>query len=522
MGHQSQYPRLRLDEYLDDRREPAPRTLAEAILPANDVASFQRRSTAISSFIAGLPPHYAHRVTFNHPDTLNQAINEAFKAAKLFGVENFAHAPYAQPPYSYAPQARPPAPYDVNRRWTEWREPRDEPDYELPRTAYTAHNSSPPERVAQTPDSTPTVGCQYDLPPHDYLGNAPDANSTGIETALVGEPEFDSTEDVTRPGNVQQKQQGYNNNLPLCLTTEEITFLRSLDQAEPSNNEDSTRNTKIQPPIAKKRVSWFLPPPTDLLELPQSTMVFAEPDESGITIGNVSNEHSTNKYTSSKPPIATVSHPSALTAKTPTDGSREGETNKTRANWQGAIKGIKHSDSTSPVHRQYSASTSPANRRHLNNTAMGHHSTYPRLRTDPHLDDRRIPGPSSVAEAILPARDQATFGSRRCVQGKALFNHNTNELLCGPCAWLESEEDLGQFYWGPQHFLMTENRAWHATRCSRCRNQVLIDKGNENCTGCLRAYLAVDREHRPAYPRLRAAPPRFEARTTDTGTQTEE
>ncbi|KZC14308.1 Dynein light chain 1, axonemal [Dufourea novaeangliae] len=77
--------------------------------------------------------------------------------------------------------------------------------------------------------------------------------------------------------------------LELCRR-ERAVAERELELTEPSNNEDSTRNTKIQPPIAKKRVSWFLPPPTDLLEVPQSTMVFAEPDESGITIENVSNE----------------------------------------------------------------------------------------------------------------------------------------------------------------------------------------------------------------------------------------
>ncbi|KZC12510.1 hypothetical protein WN55_04267 [Dufourea novaeangliae] len=326
-----------------------------------------------------------------------------------------------------------------------------------------------------------------------------------------------STEDVTQPGNVQQNQES-NNNLPPRFTTEEITFLRSLDQAEPSNNEDSTRNTKIQPPIAKKRVSWFFPPPTDLLEVPQSTMVFAEPDESGITIENVSNEQSTTvhsvkenreRYTSSEPPIATVSHPSALTTKTPTDGSREGETNKAGANWQGAIKGIK-------TPRQYTIKTA----RHF--TIMGHNATYPRLRMDPHFDDRRTPGPTSLAEAILPARDQAGFQRRRCIQGRALINPDTNEILCGSCARLEEEEDLQQFHWGPQHYLIMEDRAWHATRCTRCRSQVLTDRGNENCTGCLRAYLAVPRAHRPAYPRLRAAPPRFEIQTTDTGTQTGE
>ncbi|KZC13055.1 hypothetical protein WN55_05460 [Dufourea novaeangliae] len=428
----------------------------------------------------------------------------------------------------------------------------------LPRPNY----EEPPSLILEETEDSIHPDDIDDLPSHDYLGNAPDANSTGTETAHVGEPEFDSTEDVTRTGNVQQKQQGYNNNLPPCLTTEEITFLRSLDQAEPSNNEDSTRNTKIQPPIAKKRVSWFLPPPTDLLEVPQSTMVFAEPDESGITIGNVSNEQRNTialenieseakmlaapegvqniitygvqgatattgtigvaviaaigifcykKYrkrgttrgheeSDSKPPIATVPHPSALTTKTPTNGSKEGETNKTGANWPGTFKAVKHFVST-PRHLVSTPRHLVSTPRHLVSTPsniMGHNAMYPRLRMDPHLDDRRTPGPTSLAEAILPARDQAG------------------------CARLEEEEDLQQFHWGPQHYLIMEDRAWHATRCTRCRDQILTDRGNENCTGCLRAYLAVPRAHRAAYPRLRAAPPRFEASTTDTGTQTGE
>ncbi|KZC13756.1 hypothetical protein WN55_06052 [Dufourea novaeangliae] len=95
---------------------------------------------------------------------------------------------------------------------------------------------------------------------------------------IAGKPEFDATEDVSRPESVQQNQEG-NNHFPPRFTTEEITFLRSLDRAELPNSEDSTRNAIKQPPIARKRVSWFLPPPMDLLEVPQSSMISAEPDE---------------------------------------------------------------------------------------------------------------------------------------------------------------------------------------------------------------------------------------------------
>ena len=93
---------------------------------------------ARTSFITALPQRISTKVALSNPESLDDAFDLALHAQRreqeLSGLSR-------DETYGYTRSARPPSPYDPQRSWTEWRQPREDDSYREPPSPYSAYSS---------------------------------------------------------------------------------------------------------------------------------------------------------------------------------------------------------------------------------------------------------------------------------------------------------------------------------------------------------------------------------------------
>ena len=93
---------------------------------------------ARTSFITALPQRISTKVALSNPESLDDAFDLALHAQRR--EQELTGLPRDEM-YGYTSGARPPSPYDPQRRWTEWRQPREEDSYHEPPSPYSAYSS---------------------------------------------------------------------------------------------------------------------------------------------------------------------------------------------------------------------------------------------------------------------------------------------------------------------------------------------------------------------------------------------